>query len=144
MKKTLFWTALIIVIIAIGILIILKPYYLDKLSYSPWVYKDLIYITAPLTSKKISSPLTVKGQARGNWYFEASFPVRLLDGNDTEIAVQPAQAQGEWMTTEYVPFEVVLNFVRPKTLIGTLILENDNPSGLPEHADEFRIPVRFR
>ena len=69
--------------------------------------------------------------------------MRLLDANGAELAVIPAQAKDEWMTTDFVPFEVTLVFQPPSTDTGTLILEKDNPSGLPEHADEFRIPVRF-
>lgn len=91
----------------------------------------------------IRSPLTVKGEARGTWFFEASFPVRLLDGNGKEIAVIPAQAQGDWMTQDFVPFRAVLTFTIPATPEGTLVLEKDNPSGLPEYADELRVPVRF-
>lgn len=92
----------------------------------------------------VKSPLTITGEARGNWYFEASFPARLLDANGKELAIKPAQAQGEWMTTEFVPFEVMLEFQPPSTNTGTLVLEKDNPSGLPEHANELRIPVWFR
>jgi len=55
----------------------------------------------------------------------------------------PAQAQGDWMTTEFVPFEAVLEFAVPQTEFGTLILEKDNPSGLPQNADSISIPVRF-
>lgn len=109
----------------------------------PLVYKDLLRVTAPGRGALVQSPLTVAGAARGNWYFEASFPVRLLDGNGREIAVVPAQARGEWMTTDYVPFETALTFDEPATAEGTLIFEKDNPSGLPEHADSFSIPVRF-
>lgn len=104
---------------------------------------DLIHIFEPRPNILISSPLTIRGEARGTWFFEASFPVRLLDENGTEIAVAPAQAQGEWMTEEFVPFEVTLHFSPPMTTGGTLILEKDNPSGLPEHADELRVPVWF-
>lgn len=104
----------------------------------------LVKLTTPRPNTEVQSPLLVKGEARGNWYFEASFPVRLLDGNGKELIVVPAQAQGEWMTTEFVPFEVTLTFGTPETETGTLILEKDNPSGLPEHADEVRIPVRFK
>lgn len=113
-------------------------------------YKDLIRVESQLETTCVrgrwvtTSPLVVKGRARGNWYFEASFPIRLLDGNGKEIAVGIAQAQGEWMTTEYVRFEATLVFEAPETDTGTLVLEKDNPSGLPENADEFRIPVRFR
>src|SRR5687768_13489706 len=57
----------------------------------------LINVTEPQADAIVSSPLTVKGEARGPWYFEASFPVRLYDDVGTEIAVGVAQAQGEWM-----------------------------------------------
>jgi len=110
---------------------------------SDGIEEAIIQVTYPEPNAIVTSPLTVTGKARGTWYFEANFPVRLLDGNGREIAVIPAQAQGEWMTTNFVPFNVILNFTNPTTTIGTLVLEKDNPSGLPEHADELRIPVRF-
>lgn len=105
--------------------------------------QDLINVTQPLPNDVVASPLTVTGEARGNWYFEASFPVRLIDGDGNELAVVPAQAQGDWMTTDFVPFEVTLTFDRPSTPFGALILEKDNPSGLPENAAFITVPVRF-
>lgn len=102
-----------------------------------------IQVTSPHANTKVTSPLTVIGRARGTWYFEASFPVRLLDGNGTEIAVTPAQAQGDWMTEDFVPFTATLTFTQPATPTGTLVLERDNPSGMPENAAEVRIPVKF-
>ncbi|MHB1316348.1 MAG: Gmad2 immunoglobulin-like domain-containing protein [Minisyncoccota bacterium] len=109
----------------------------------PVQYKDLVYVETPLTGSKVSNPLTVSGRARGYWYFEASFPVELLDGNGNQILITPAQAQGDWMTEDYVPFSVVLNFPTPATATGTLILHKDNPSGLPENEDSVSIPVTF-
>lgn len=90
----------------------------------------------------VSSPLTITGEAR-MWYFEASFPVELVDGNGKRLAIGPAQAQGEWMTSAFVPFRITLTFPKPTTATGTLIFRNDNPSGLPENSQEYRIPVRF-
>lgn len=104
---------------------------------------DMVRVDSPRSGATVSSPLTVSGEARGNWYFEASFPVRLLDANGKELAVAPAQAQGEWMTTEFVPFSVTLTFSLPTTATGTLVLEKDNPSGLPQNAGEVRVPIRF-
>lgn len=104
---------------------------------------SMIKVTAPLPGSLVRSPLTVRGEARGNWYFEASFPMKLLDGNGKELAVSHAQAQGEWMTTEFVPFVGTISFSVPTTPTGTLVLEKDNPSGLPGNAAEVRIPVRF-
>src|SRR3989338_8106255 len=103
----------------------------------------LVRLTTPRPNAEITSPLVVTGEAQGNWYFEASFPVRLLDGNGKEIAVVPAQAQGNWMTTDFVPFRAELTFIIPNTKEGTLVLEKDNPSGLSEYADEVHIPIRF-
>ncbi len=105
---------------------------------------NLIRIAEPRPNGRISSPLVVKGVARGNWFFEASFPVRLLDAEGRELAVAVAQAKDEWMTTEFVPFEATIIFEKPSVTSGTLVLEKDNPSGLPEHDDELTIPVRFR
>ena len=115
---------------------------LDKIK--PAEKPDLIKVDSPLPNQEISSPLLVTGQARGYWFFEASFPVRLLDGNGKEIALKPAEAQDDWMTEEFVPFKAVLEFKMPSSDFGTLILEKDNPSGLPEKADELRMPVRFK
>jgi len=47
------------------------------------------------------------------------------------------------MTENFVPFAVSLAFDQPTTATGTLVLQKDNPSGLPENADEITIPVRF-
>jgi len=105
---------------------------------------NLIKIDSPRPNTTITNPLEVTGQARGTWYFEASFPVKLFDSNGTELAIIPAQAQGEWMTEDFVPFKATLEFAAPTTATGTLILEKDNPSGLPENADSLIVPVRFR
>ena len=105
--------------------------------------QNLIRVTNVKPNQIVASPLTVEGEARGYWFFEASFPARLFDANGSELIVIPAQAQGEWMTENFVPFRVTLTFPPPETETGTLVLEKDNPSGLPEHADELRIPIRF-
>lgn len=106
-------------------------------------YEDRIRITSVSAGQEITSPLVIEGEARGSWYFEASFPVRLLDGNGQTIAQMPVQALGEWMTSEFVPFKAILTFAKPSTATGTLILHNDNPSGLPENDRFISIPIRF-
>lgn len=104
-----------------------------------------IIVTSPRAHEVIHSPLTVEGKARGAWFFEATLPVKLLDGNGQAITswVQ-AHAQADWMTDAFVPFEATLEFNQPATATGTLLFQNDNPSGLPENQEEFRLPVRFR
>ncbi len=101
-----------------------------------------IIVDSPAPDAVVKSPLTVTGKARGTWYFEASFPVRLLDADGNELALVPAQAQGEWMTEDFVPFSATLTFAT-SAKAGTLVLQKDNPSGLPENDKSVSIPVRF-
>ncbi len=114
-----------------------------KVTYQGKESEDLVHVDVPVPNSIVQSPLVVRGEARGNWYFEASFPLKLSDANGNKIAEGFAQAQGEWMTEDFVPFEGKLEFAPPITDTGFLILEKDNPSGLPEHAAEIRVPVKF-
>jgi len=104
---------------------------------------DLIRLSNPRPNQIIESPLFIKGEARGLWFFEADFPVKLFDDNGFLLGVKPAQALGEWMTEDFVPFNVTFPFAIPSTAKGKLVLEKDNPSGLLENADELRVPVVF-
>lgn len=113
-------------------------------SSEPASLDDLITVSSPLPGALVSSPLTLSGQARGSWYFEASAPVKILDSNGNTLAQAPLKAEGDWMTADYVPFTGVLSFPSPETATGTLVLMNDNPSGDPARQKELRIPVRFR
>lgn len=109
---------------------------------------DLIRLTAPLPGDTVSSPLTLRGEARGNWFFEGSFPLVLTDWDGRIIAEHYATAIGEWMTTEFVPFESVIEFTVPPDIgdfsrRGFLILQKNNASGLPEFDDALEITVFF-
>lgn len=105
---------------------------------------DRIRVEMPQPGGRITSPLAVKGAARGTWYFEASFPVELRAYDGTVLAQVPAQAQGEWMTEEFVPFSVTLTFpAQPAGSTGVLILHKDNPSGEARFDDRVVLPVLF-
>ncbi len=109
-------------------------------------YKDLIAVSLPPANGMVASPMTVRGEARGQWYFEASFPITVVDWDGVIIGEGYAEAQGDWMTTEYVPFEGTITFTVPKDTPyrrGAVIFKKDNPSGLPEHDDAFELPVLF-
>lgn len=101
-----------------------------------------VILEHPQPGQVVSSPLTVSGKAKGPWFFEASLPIRLLDDKGQTIAVVPAQAEGEWMTENLVPFKAVLDFQTSATS-GYLVVSKDNPSGLPENDASVRISVRF-
>jgi len=103
---------------------------------------DLIRVENPRPNQTITSPIVIKGEARGTWFFEASFPIKLKDEKGNVIATTIAHAQDDWMTENFVSFSAILEF-QTTTQKGNLILEKDNPSGLPQNADELRIPVKI-
>jgi len=110
--------------------------------------QDLIRINKPRPNEIVISPLEIEGEARGNWFFEGNFPVKLLDKDGKELTVGVAEAKFDkdgagWMTEDFVPYRARLEFVAKEGEKGVLVLEKDNPSGLPENADELRVPVIF-
>lgn len=140
MKKIIWIIVFVVILIASYVLYGSNVNTTSELK--PLVYKDLIEVTSPL-SGKVSSPVVVTGRARGNWYFEASFPVQVLDQDGTVLGTGIAQAQGEWMTTEFVPFRGEIIFTKPKSKSGFLVFRKDNPSGLSEYDDSLNVPVTF-
>lgn len=105
---------------------------------------DLITVSAPTSGSKVSSPVTVTGTARGNWYFEASFPIEILDSTGKVIGQGHAEAQGDWMTENFVPFKAVVTFTSPGAgTKGTIRVKNDNPSGDPARDKHADLPVTF-
>lgn len=110
---------------------------------APAALADTIIVDQPLPRATVTSPLTITGKARGNWFFEASAPVELKDASGVVIAHGTMQAQGDWMTTNFVPFVATLTFTSPVTKTGTLVLKNDNPSGDPAKQKQLDIPVVF-
>lgn len=99
-----------------------------------------ITVSTPQPNDTISSPLTVEGEARGSWFFEGSFPITLTDNSGNSIAQSTAVAQGEWMTEDYVPFVGEIYFETDETE-AILVLEKDNPSDLPENADQISLSL---
>ncbi|HUE96450.1 MAG TPA: Gmad2 immunoglobulin-like domain-containing protein, partial [Longimicrobiaceae bacterium] len=107
-------------------------------------HADLIRLESPEPLAVIESPLQVTGRARGGWYFEASFPLVLVNWDGLIIAEGYATAEGEWMTGEFVPFSGSIEFETPDYgERGALILQRHNASGLPEHDDALEVPIRF-
>lgn len=103
-----------------------------------------ITLDTPVEGDTITSPVTLSGKVRGNWYFEASFPIIIVDWDGRIIGEGHATAQGDWMTTEFVPFTATVHYtVDPQTPYarGAIILKKDNPSGLPENDAAIEIPV---
>jgi len=106
---------------------------------SNWIRLD-----SPLPGANISSPVTIKGKARGIWFFEGDFPVILLDSQDNKIAESYATAHGEWMSEDFVEFEGVIPYSGALSgQRGFLLLKKDNPTGMEQFDDALRIPITF-
>lgn len=106
--------------------------------------KNLIQISTPRPNEVINSPVNIEGEARGSWFFEASFPIHLYDANNNLLGTAIAQAQSDWMTEGFVKFKATMYYVAESDGKGTLVLEKDNPSGLPENADALRVPIKYK
>lgn len=118
--------------------------YAEEISQKP-TYANatdkMIKVETPYPGAVTGKTFSVIGEARGTWYFEASFPVELLDSAGQPLATAVAQAQGEWMTEDFVRFKADLTV--PESYIGpaTLILKKDNPSGLPQNDASVSFPI---
>jgi len=104
---------------------------------------EIIKILTPQKDTLVNSPISLKGQVRGTWSFEGSFPVVVLDANGKELVNSFATLNGDWMTTEYVPFTANLIFSKPETATGKIILKKDNPSDNRALDDQLEITVKF-
>ena len=104
---------------------------------------QMVRVHAPSPRETVESPLRIEGEARGGWFFEASFPITLRLEDGSVVAEHYATAAGEWMTEDFVPFSAKVLFSHPSKGSGWLILHRSNPSGFPEREGEVRIPVRF-
>ncbi|MDP2909490.1 MAG: Gmad2 immunoglobulin-like domain-containing protein [bacterium] len=147
-KSTLIYILVIAVIIiaAIGIYYyfsVQSPIVEENGNDNQQNQMEEIKITSLAENGFVSSPLTIEGEARGTWYFEATFLVKLADEDGNTMVQGYATAEGDWMTEDFVPFTARLEFENPDTKTGKLILEKANPSGLEENAKSVEIPVRF-
>ncbi len=118
-------------------------------------FQEKLIIHQPKEGERISSPLEIKGEARGTWFFEANFTVILTDWDGKIIAegiAQMDESEETWMTEELVSFTSTLEFENPVfedasvdhfSRRGTLIFQKANPSGLVENDEAYEITVNF-
>ncbi len=148
--KTQYSVPIGILIIIAGMFFLLKPK--AVLSPSPVVTstafttyvnatKDNIVVNLPFPGAVTGKEFSVIGKARGTWFFEASFPIELLDKDGKVLWAGPAQAQGVWMTEDFVPFRVDITVTQSYIGKATLILRKDNPSGDPVRDASISFPI---
>ena len=105
---------------------------------------DQIIVTYPIPDQLITSPFLITGEARGTWFFEANFPISLLDLNDNVLVLHYVATEEEWMTEDFISFAASMEFDEPETATGFLILDKNNPSDIREYDAQLVIPVRFK
>ena len=152
MKKTIIFLAGVAVVAMVALVF---DYYFCKAGWCAWPIKEgvvkedvllsygAIHLYGFIANSLIESPLQIKGEAPGAWFFEAVFPIRLMDSSGKEIGRTHTNATADWMTINYVPFTATLTFTEPTTATGTLVFAKDNPSGLTGNAGEVDVPVVF-
>lgn len=132
-----FLTVLIIVLLLGAAAVFLK---LNEDKAPNGSTNENIRVTQPRAGDTVFSPLVIRGEARGTWFFEATFPVELVDAEGTTIAQYYAEAESNWMTNDFVPFRSTVQFTVNARTHATLILSEDDPSG-QGNVEQVRIPV---
>lgn len=101
-------------------------------------------VLIPKPGSTVTSPLSVQGTVPAGWMFEGGFPLLLTDENGVTISQILAKevVPGSWTSGNPVTFEAELVF-QTTSKSGFLVLQKDNPSGLPENAQSHKIPVNF-
>ena len=111
----------------------------DSESPAPFSSEN-VKVSTPLPGAEVGKTFKIVGEARGDWYFEAVFPIQAHDSANNRVGGGTAKAQSDWMTSEFVPFsgEITIdNYSGP----ATLALLKNNPSRLPENDDAVSIPI---
>jgi hypothetical protein len=136
-----------IIIVIFGVLIFVPSAQGPKRGPEPGAFASSdghVVVSEPNSSEVVSSPVEIAGTVTGGgWFFEASFPVIVVDADETTLGQGTAHATGDWMTTGTVPFVANVTFAKPHSANGRIVLVKDNPSGLPQNAMVFSFPVRF-
>lgn len=100
-----------------------------------------VVVTTPQPNEVVQNPIKISGQAKGRWFFEASFPIKLVNSQGILLTFGIAQATSDWMTENYVPFTSELNYQVDATTSAVLVFERDNPSGIISQNDKFEVPI---
>jgi len=147
-KNKILFAVILVAILVGGILLLAKSSSTEKIIYTK-ASPDLIVVDLPTPGAVTGKEFSVIGRARGMWFFEASFPMELLDKDGKVLVNSYAQAQGDpaspdgvnWMTEDFVPFKGEMK--APESYIGPaiLVLRKDNASGLPEHDASISFPI---
>jgi len=106
-----------------------------------------VKIFNPIPGQIVVSPSAISGNVTGGgWFFEGTFPVRIVDANGAVLGDGQAKETepGAWASTGTVAFAGTIFFNVSHSATGTIVFSKDNPSGMPQNSESFSVPVRFR
>lgn len=92
----------------------------------------------------IKTDQIVAGKIDNSWLFEGQFNIQIKDSSGRVIATTPVKiVEGQdWTVPGLKDFSVKITF-KTNSQSGTLVINSDNPSGLPENQKSYSIPVKF-
>lgn len=117
----------------------------EVVAIPPSALEDIREVSVS-AGEEVSFPFTVRGEARGFWFFEGSAPLYVVDERDVVVGSGFIEAEGDWMTERFVPFSGTVS-LRGEVKRGSdlaVVLERHNASGLPQHDASVRIPVSYK
>ncbi len=104
---------------------------------------DQIRVRIANVNEGVLSPLEIKGEARGDWFVNGAFQVRLIDILGKEIATTTAKVEGDFGPDDFVPFTAVSIFASSAPERAVLVFEKGNPTGGAPEGERLILPVRL-
>ncbi|HRX43629.1 MAG TPA: GerMN domain-containing protein [Candidatus Dojkabacteria bacterium] len=103
-----------------------------------------IYLENIKSGDTIDMGSEIKGEVSGNWFFEGSFPVRVLNIQGEVVSTFVATTYDDWMNETTVPFSVIIDFPLEQEGAYVLQFEKSNPSGLDDNSDTAKIAISIK
>lgn len=104
---------------------------------------EVVTVDEPVPHGRITNPLVVRGKVAGSWFFEANFPIVVLDEHRHAIGVGFGVARGDWMTEKPVKFTASVKLKDTDGDRGFVVLHRANPSDDRTLDAKVEIPIRF-
>ncbi len=92
----------------------------------------------------VDEDFEVKGKVSGEWFFEGTFPVRVLTENEEIIKSLSATTDDDWMTSDLVSFSFKLDTNLEKESVVVIRFEKANPSGIGENDDYAQVTIKIK
>lgn len=103
--------------------------------------KDLVSFSVE-PGQVVEGVLTVVGSVQGGYFFEGNILINILDSKKELLRAGNGNAKSDWMTTEPVGFDAILDFTKLPKGLAFIEIQNDDPSdGEGGPAKKILIPI---